>query len=171
MKKLMVFLLAGFLLSACGNLPKDYTSQIQNANEIAPYPYAKSGYSRSVIYLPALKDENNARIELVVGKEMLVDCNIHRLVGMIKQRELEGWGYSYYEVIRPEINGISTMMACPENSNSIEFVTMNHDLGVLRYNSKLPIVIYAPVDLQVKYRVWTLSEDVIPAVIETQNSF
>lgn len=30
----------------------------------------------------------------------------------------------------------------------------------IRYNSKLPIVVYAPKDVDVKYRVWSTSDEV-----------
>ncbi len=37
---------------------------------------------------------------------------------------------------------------------------------LLRYNSKLPIVVYAPKDVEVRYRIWSASEKVEKAVSE-----
>lgn len=154
MKKLALLVVgaAGALLAACST---SNTSSLKSVNEVAPYPDAKDGYVRSVIYLPELKDEQNAKVELIIGKEMLVDCNIHRLSGTIKQEDLKGWGYQYYVVDKVGA-GISTLMACPPDyKEKMEFVTINNDLGLIHYNSRLPIVVYTPQDVQVKYRVWT----------------
>lgn len=46
------------------------------------------------------------------------------------------------------------------------FVPVVGDGYLLRYNSKLPIVIYAPKDIEVRYRVWSASASVGKAVAE-----
>jgi ecotin len=37
---------------------------------------------------------------------------------------------------------------------------------LLRYNSKLPVVLYVPKDVEVRYRVWSASQDVQKAKVE-----
>jgi ecotin len=57
------------------------------------------------------------------------------------------------------------MMACPEGKKRAKFVTAS--LGehrLLRYNSKLPIVVYTPENIEVKYRIWQADEKVGNAV-------
>ncbi|QYN42266.1 serine protease inhibitor ecotin [Gilliamella sp. ESL0443] len=164
MKKLMLLVLMGVTLSACANTQK-VPQVAQKLNEIAPYPNAKVGATRYVIHLPSLKDEANAKVEILVGKDMNVDCNAHNLGGVIKEKELKGWGYSYYEV--EEVKGtLSTMMACPESANKNQFVTIRHNLGLLNYNSQLPLVFYVPNDVTVRYRIWQPDSKVLQATAE-----
>lgn len=60
---------------------------------------------------------------------------------------------------------VSTMMACPEGKKEQKFVTawLGED-GMLRYNSKLPIVVYTPANVDVKYRIWKADANVQNAV-------
>lgn len=48
---------------------------------------------------------------------------------------------------------MSTLMACLDDTKHEAFVSMQ-DAPLIRYNSKLPVVIYAPEDVTVKYRIW-----------------
>ena len=60
----------------------------------------------------------------------------------------------------------STMMACPDGKKEKKFVTAYlGDAGMLRYNSKLPIVVYTPDNVDVKYRVWKAEEKIDNAVV------
>lgn len=159
MKKIAILALSSLALclTACAGTTEP-KNNVKTVNEIAPYPAAKSGFVRSVIYLPELKDEQNAKVELLIGKEMVVDCNAHSLSGSVKQEELKGWGYQYVTVDKVN-SGISTLMACPPNDEKkTDFVTINHNLGLMKYNSQLPIVVYTPKDIQVKYRVWSAGQ-------------
>ncbi|MOA43304.1 Ecotin precursor [compost metagenome] len=58
------------------------------------------------------------------------------------------------------------MMACPEKTKTQKFVTAYlGDNSLLRYNSKLPIVVYTPENIDVKYRVWKAEEKIDNAVV------
>lgn len=167
MKKLATLALTSIaiLLTACtgANAAKN---TVRNVNEIAPYPEAEAGYVRSVIYLPQLKNEQDAKVELLIGKQMTTDCNFRSLAGKVKLIELKGWGYQYLTVSEVT-NGISTLMACPPDfEGKSEFVTIKHSLGLMDYNSRLPIVVYNPEDVQVKYRIWSNSGKTLTATIE-----
>ncbi len=164
MKKIMLLMMMSVALAACSTSPKS-AKVVQNVNDTAPFPEAMPGYTRYAIHLPALKDENSARVEVLVGKDMNVDCNAHSLSATIKQQELKGWGYSYYVVDKAK-DGISTLMACPESANKNQFVTIGNNIGTLNYNSRLPIVFYVPNDLTVKYRVWQADAKILQATAE-----
>ena len=132
----------------------------QPLEKVAPYPKAEKGMKRQVIQLPQQQDESAFKVELMIGQTLEVDCNRHRLGGQLESKTLEGWGYDYYVV--EKISGpASTMMACPNQEKTKKFITASlGDDAMLRYNSKLPIVVYAPENVEVKYRIWQAQETV-----------
>ena len=84
---------------------------------------------------------------------MLTDgVNSVRLGVDIVSRPLKGWGYTFYEVSG---NGaaMSTMMASPENSEKVNTFVQGTSL-MIRYNSRLPVVVYVPAGYEIKYRIW-----------------
>lgn len=133
--------------------------------DVAPYPKAEDGFVRQVIHLPKQAQEENFKVEILAGKTLTVDCNRQRLGGTLEDKTLEGWGYSYYRL--DQVSGpASTLMACPDGKTRKDFVPVVGDGFVLRYNSKLPIVIYAPKDVEVRYRLWSASDKVEKARAE-----
>jgi ecotin len=133
--------------------------------DVAPYPKAEDGFVRQVIHLPKQAQEENFKVEILAGKTLSVDCNRQRLGGNLEEKTLEGWGYSYYRL--DKVSGpASTLMACPDGKTRKDFVPVVGEGFVLRYNSKLPIVIYAPRDVEVRYRLWSASEKVEKARAE-----
>jgi ecotin len=118
--------------------------------DISMYPKAEKGFKQVIVQLPIEKNEDNLKIELFIGSEKMVDCNIHNLIGKTTEETVKGWGYNYFTV---ESSGetTSTRMACP-NPPTKKFVTLEPILT--RYNSKLPIVLYVPQNIDVKYRIW-----------------
>ncbi|EPU0989996.1 serine protease inhibitor ecotin [Cronobacter turicensis] len=136
---------------------------------IAPFPKAEKGMVRQVIALPERQDESAYKIELIIGQMLDVDCNKHQLGGKFERKTLEGWGYDYY-TFEPAKNAdgsvmyTSTMMACPDNKKEKKFVTANPgDAAMLNYNSKLPVVVYTPENIDVKYRLWKAEDTLVDA--------
>ena len=127
--------------------------------ELKAFPVAKDGMERYVIVLPHKErgEEDSFKVEIIVGKEMLTDgVNLVRLANTINERPLEGWGYTYYEVTGSS-QVISTMMAPPEGSPMVKKFVTASPLQI-RYNSRLPIVVYVPKGYEVRYRIWKTSE-------------
>ncbi|MBP6563702.1 MAG: serine protease inhibitor ecotin [Neisseriaceae bacterium] len=126
-----------------------------------PYPKAQKGEVQHVIELPKKDNEDNFKVELQFGKTLKVDCNRHMMGGELTTKTAEGWGYDYY--VLGNVGAVaSTMMACPNQEKKDQFVPIAQANTLIRYNSKLPIVVYAPADVDVQYRVWTA-----PAKYET----
>jgi ecotin len=123
--------------------------------ELRAFPPAKEGVERFVIVLQHKErgEEDNFQVEIIVGKEMLTDgVNRVRLGNIIEPRPLPGWGYTYYEVTGSPAT-MSTMMAPPPGAPMVTtFVTATPLL--VRYNSRLPIVVYVPTGYAVRYRIW-----------------
>lgn len=133
--------------------------------DVAPYPKAESGFSRQVIQLPQKNQEQDYKVEILAGKTLTVDCNQQRLGGNLQEQTLEGWGYSYYRL--EQVTGpMTTLMACPDGKSHRAFVPVIGDGFMLRYNSKLPIVIYTPKDVEVRYRIWSAGKKVDRARVE-----
>jgi ecotin len=132
--------------------------------ELQAFPPAQEGMERFVIVLPHKErgEEDDFLVELIVGKEMLTDgVNRVRLGNAIEPRTLEGWGYTYYEVSGSSAT-LSTLMAPPEGAPKVKAFVTAAPLQV-RYNSRLPIVIYTPRGYEVRYRIWNASETTHPA--------
>ncbi|MBW7901504.1 MAG: serine protease inhibitor ecotin [Rhodocyclaceae bacterium] len=129
---------------------------------VKPYPPAAEGRSRHVIQLPQQANEQDFKVELIAGRTMEIDCNHHRLGGEWQEKTVQGWGYSYYELSEAG-PGVSTMMACPPGSARRAFVQVGGGPMLVRYNSKLPLVLYAPNDVEVRYRVWSAAPESTPA--------
>jgi ecotin len=132
--------------------------------ELKAFPPAEDGMERFVIVLPHKErgEEDGFKVEIIAGQEMLTDgVNLVRLGNAIEPRNLEGWGYTYYEVTGSS-ETISTLMAPPEGAPKVKAFVTAAPLHV-RYNSRLPIVVYAPRGYEVRYRIWSASETTLEA--------
>lgn len=143
------------LLSACSvleNSASETYDQAQTREALKAFPQSMDGYERVVIELPQKKHEDNFKLELIGGKTMRVDCNMRGMTGQFEQHDVQGWGYDYW-VLQSQGQGPQTLMACPPGSEHEAFVsTPGH---FVRYNSKLPVVVFVPASMQLKYRVWS----------------
>lgn len=127
------------------------------------YPPADDGMSRYVLRLPAEEDESRLRVELIVGKTIETDrINRYFFGGQIETSTVEGWGYPRYDV--EKLGPLAgTLMAPPPDEPKVErFITLGGEPTLIRYNSKLPVVIYVPEDAEVRYRIWRAPADATP---------
>lgn len=133
-----------------------------DADTLKPYAPAEEGFVRYVIELPEAEQENDLKVEIIAGRTLEVDCNTQRLGGELQERTIEGWGYPAYYL--EKVTGpMSTLMACPDTKKQAQFVPVMGEGFVLDYNSKLPVVVYTPENIEVKYRLWKAEDETHPA--------
>ena len=153
--------LAGWLLTGLSGI---FVLSANASEPLKAYPQTLPGLNRHVIQLPFLTNEEDQQVELIIGKEEQVDCNSTSLMGSLSTETVQGWGYDYYKVaIKP--GRLSTKMACIPNKTQKKLITLPLSTAqrFIRYNSKLPIVVYAPQGIEVKYRIWQANTKVISA--------
>lgn len=152
MKTMKPWIAASVLLTWCGVL-----GAAEHA-ELKAYPPTMNGLVRQVIVLPHKErgEEDAFQVELIVGRKMMTDgVNTYFLGGEIEEKTVEGWGYPYYLVRVGEAG--STLMAPLADVPPVErFVAMPSKL--IRYNSRLPVVVYTPKDVEVRYRIWSAGD-------------
>lgn len=157
------------LFLVCFSMIFGFTANAQQSSKVdeaakalEAFPAAEVGMVRHVIRLKSQKDESLFKIEIMPGKNMLVDCNHHTLMGKLEEKDLQGWGYTYY-VFSSDGQTRSTLMACnkPKENKFVYAQTLT-----VRYNSRLPIVVYAPEGYDVQYRVWSADKKTKSAVVE-----
>ena len=118
------------------------------------------GKVRYVLQLPKLDDESTCKVELIVGKTVLVDeKNQYFFGGKIQEETIKGWGYPRYIV--SEIGPMAgTRMAIDPNAPKVNrFITLGGEPYLIRYNSRLPIVMYTPEGVEVRYRIWSAGSE------------
>ncbi|NSL90873.1 serine protease inhibitor ecotin [Chitinophaga sp. Mgbs1] len=156
MKQFMLLLLVWATAVQTG-----YSQGVKDEN-LKPFPVTVKGMTRYVIDLPERNAEDNYQVELMAGKVMKVDCNNHRLIGQFTVKDVKGWGYTYYQYTSTGRTA-STLMGCPDKTLTDKFI---YNTRLVRYNSKLPIVVYVPKGYQVKYKIWERQEKEEEAVIK-----
>ena len=133
----------------------------QAADTMKAFPPAEEGMVRHVLQLPKQDDESVFKVELVVGKTVAVDeVNTYFFGGQIEKETIEGWGYTRYTVNKLGPMG-GTLMAVDPNAPKVErFIAISGEPYLIRYNSRLPIVVYVPEGVEVRYRIWKARDDV-----------
>lgn len=126
--------------------------------ELKAYPPAADGQVRHVIVVPYMAEENDYKVEVFVGKIIITDATNQKMMGgTFEEKTLEGWGYPYY-VAKTGAVASTLMMPLPGQENVERFVAMPGKL--IRYNSRLPIVIYTEPEAVVRYRIWSAGETI-----------
>ena len=149
--------LAGTSLNAA-----DAKNDIIKKDKTHMFPTAKEGFVQYVIEVPKTANDDDHRVELLIGKKMLVDCNQYSLRAKIENVTLKGWGFKYLEVSDIH-NGPSTMMACPKPKTEKFINIYMGEKALRRYNSRSPIVAYVPQGYEVRYRVWSADKTIADA--------
>ena len=75
---------------------------------------------------------------------------------------IQGWGFDRY-VLKQLGPMAGTLMAPPPDAPMVErFVSLGGDPYLVRYNSRLPLVVYVPNGVAVRYRIWHADPEAKP---------
>ena len=114
---------------------------------------------RFVAHLPKLEDEQAFKVEIIVGKTVEVDAaNRHFFGGRIESENIQGWGYTRYIVRKLGPMAGTRRGSVGGIKKEERFVKIAGAPFLIRYNSRLPVVVYAPEGAEVKFRVWSAGE-------------
>jgi len=133
---------------------------VHAGDNLKAFPPPEKGSVRYVLQLPKLDDESTHKVELIVGKTVLLDeKNQYFFGGQIREETIKGWGFPRYIV--SEIGPMAgTRMAIEPNAPKVNrFITLGGEPYLIRYNSRLPIVMYAPEGVEVRYRIWSVDSE------------
>jgi len=133
---------------------------VHAGDNLKAFPAPDKGSVRYVLQLPKLDDESTHKVELIVGKTVLLDeKNQYFFGGKIQEETIKGWGFPRYIV--SEIGPMAgTRMAIDPNAPKVNrFITLGGEPYLIRYNSRLPIVMYAPEGVEVRYRIWSVGSE------------
>ena len=134
------------------------------ADDMKAFPAAEQGMSRHVIALPKQDDEAALRVELIIGKTVKTDAtNRYFFGGTLEVETIQGWGYPRY-ILRELGPMAGTRMAVDPNAPLVErFISLGGEPRLLCYNSRLPVVVYVPDGVEVRYRIWRADPSAVPA--------
>jgi ecotin len=143
------FTLVAFLVLFC------QVATSRAADNMKAFPPADAGMVRYVLQLPEQDDESAVQVELLVGRTVQLDeQNRYFFGGQLERQVIEGWGFPRY-VVEKLGPMAGTLMAVDPNSPKVDrFITLGGEPYLIRYNSRLPVVVYVPEDAEVRYRIW-----------------
>lgn len=141
-----------------------FVASMHASDDMKAFPQADEGMSRYVISLPAENHEELLKVEVLVGKREVLDpANRYFYGGVLEQQTVAGWGYDYF-ILKSLGPMAGTLMAIDPNVPKVErFITLGGDPLLHRYNSRLPLVVYVPKGVEVRYRIWRGDNTVINA--------
>ncbi|MEN8809313.1 MAG: ecotin family protein [Desulfobacterales bacterium] len=124
------------------------------------FPPPENGMVRYVLQLQKQADETEFKVELIVGKIVKVDeKNQYFFGGNIQEETIKGWGFPRY-ILRELGPMAGTLMAVDPNAPKVNrFITLGGEPHLIRYNSRLPIVVYVPEGVKVRYRIWSAGSE------------
>jgi ecotin len=141
--------------------------------DLKPYPAPAPGERRWVIQLSGLLPPSpdlaisthpaDWRVELIAGRNLELDCNRVMFSGRLRSQPVAG---TELRVVRiSEVSPLaSTRMACPPGEPKRRaFVPMGGKPFVVPYDVSRPIVLYAPKDLELRWRLWKAERRQWPA--------
>jgi len=129
---------------------------VHAGDNMKAFPPPDQGMVRYVLQLPKQADETAFKVELLVGKTVLVDQqNRYFFGGKIQQETIKGWGFTRYDVSQLGPMAGTQMAIDPDAPKVKRFITLGGEPYLIRYNSRLPVVVYAPEGVEVRYRIWT----------------
>jgi ecotin len=133
---------------------------VRAADNLQAFPPAEEGRIRYVLQLPQQADESAFQVELLAGKTVPVDeGNRYFFGGRIAEETIAGWGFPRY-VVSPLGPMAGTRMAVDPSAPKVNrFITLGGEPFLIRYNSRLPVVVYAPAGVEIRYRIWSAAPE------------
>lgn len=134
------------------------------ADNLKAFPPAEQGMTRYVINLEKQQNEDDWKVELQIGKTVSLDAaNRYFFGGRLEPETIQGWGYTRY-ILRELGPMAGTLMAVDPDAPKVDrFITLGGEPQLLRYNSRLPLVVYVPDGVEVRYRFWRADATVLAA--------
>lgn len=139
------------------------SAQSEAERNLKAFPPADEGMTRHVLMLPPEGQEDSLRVELKIGKTVKTDeANRYFFAGTLQAVNIEGWGFTRY--LLSELGPMAgTLMAVDPDAPKIDrFITLGGEPQLLRYNSRLPLVVYLPRGVEVRYRIWRAEPEAKP---------
>ena len=133
---------------------------VHAGDNMKAFPPPENGMARYVLQLQKQADETEFKVELIVGKTVEVDeKNQYFFGGIIREETIKGWGFPRY-ILRELGPMAGTLMAVDPNTPKVNrFITLGGEPHLIRYNSRLPIVVYVPEGVKVRYRIWSAGSE------------
>ena len=170
MKRTTLPLLIASAAAACLAVQTDARDQANKAIEPASgakkwlrvYPKPKKDQVRYVIWLPhkTRAKSETWRVELITGKTVQADtANHYRLGGgVLTSHIIKGYGFDYLTV--SDFGGLASTLK--GGGEPIEKY-VRAQTKTMGYNSRLPIVVLGPPDLELRYRIWRVDGQTLNA--------
>ena len=160
---------AGWLAVALASTGAAITAQPGTAIprlDLSDYPAPAPGLQRWVIQASGLLQKSadplistnphDWRVQLLVGKDVDLDCNNSWLSGppLRMERLPEAFGKALFVVNGPLVV-MSTRMACPADLvRQSRFLTLGQEPYLVPYNPSRPIVVDVPTGAELRWRLW-----------------
>lgn len=137
------------------------SAETEAERNMKAFPPADAGMTRHVLMLPPQDQEDSLRVELIIGKTVRIDeVNRYFFAGSLREVNIEGWGFTRYLLAELGPMGGTLMAVDPGGPKVERFVTLGAEPQLLRYNSRLPLVVYVPEGVEVRYRIWRAAPEV-----------
>jgi len=131
-------------------------SVVSAGDNMKAFPPAEKGMVRYVLQVPKQDDESAFKVELIVGKTVQLEKgNNYFFGGEIQAVNIEGWGFTRYVVSKLGPMAGTLMAVEPDAPKVPRFITIAGEPYIIRYNSQLPVVVYVPEGVEVRYRIWS----------------
>ena len=130
-------------------------AQTEAERNLKAFPPADQGMTRHVLMLPPAEQEDSLRVELQIGKTVKTDA-ANRIFLRWKYPGGEHRGLGIHPLRGAELGPMAgTLMAVdPELPKVDRFITLGGEPQLMRYNSRLPLVVYVPKGAEVRHRIW-----------------
>jgi ecotin len=138
-------------------------AETEAERNLKAFPSADEGMTRHVLMLPPEEQEDSLRVELKIGKTVRIDeANRYFFGGSLQAVNIEGWGFTRYLLADLGPMAGTLMAVGPDTPRVDRFITLGGEPQLLRYNSRLPLVVYVPSGVEVRYRIWRAGPEVKP---------